>query len=313
MPRIITPDGLVKYYETEDELEQERVQAAQVVQEPAVEAPKPAAEAPQPQPTPQAQPQPTEEEEPSWWKETLKTLGFIGVQVPNELAVQFQETAQATPASMLAGMAGGDPTAYLLGQSLATGKGFKQVAKEDVEQAEKGRRAAQLGIALPDEQGNTYKLALPKETPLIGELSEEGNVYKAFEPDTEIGKTIADVGSAILMSGLLPNFTLASPVGKVKSLNMLRNVAAGRGSLLKAFAVDPLKFTQRSLGSALALARNVAIDLPQDFVEELVLLGAPEPTEEELKDRNTLLNTSDPQLRQAIAARMLTDDDAEAA
>ncbi len=313
MPRIITPDGLVKYYETEDELEQERVEAPQVVQEPAVEAPKPAAEAPQPQPTPQAQPQPTEEEEPSWWKETLKTLGFIGVQVPNELAVQFQETAQATPASMLAGMAGGDPTAYLLGQSLATGKGFKQVAKEDVEQAEKGRRAAQLGISLPDEQGNTYKLALPKETPLIGELSEEGNVYKAFEPDTEIGKTIADVGSAILMSGLLPNFTLVSPVGKVKSLNMLRNVAAGRGSLRAAFFAEPLKFTQRSLGSALALARNVAIDLPQDFIEELVLFGAPEPTEEELKDRETLLNTNDPQLRQAIAARMLTDDDAEAA
>jgi len=307
MPRIILPNGQTEYYESEEELNEAKARAQ-------AEAPQPTPAAkPAPKQAPQAAaPQPVEqkEEAPSWWEETLRTLGFMGVQVPSETTKSFQATAQSTPAAMIAGMAGGDPTAYLLAQSIATKKPFKQVYKEDVAQAEKGRRAAQVDMSIPDEQGSVYKLGIPKDIPVLGELSDEGSVYKAFEPKTEIGKTIADVGSAVVMSAFLPDIT---PTKKLQAISPLKNLLAGKGSLRAAFKADPIKYIQRSIGSAYEIAKRVAVDLPQDFIEELFIFGIPEPTEDEVRLRDELINTQNPEMRQAIARRILTDDEAEAA
>ena len=288
MPRIILPDGTVKYYDTEEQLEEELQQpkpaAPTITQQPKTapaQASKPAAAKPKQEP-------------PSWWDETLKTLSTAAVQIPTKFVQGIQAMGQSLPPSALGTPMGGEPLAGLYVKGAGKPEQMQQVAEKEVQQAKRGQRAASLGISIPTEKGEVYKLGIPKEAPGGSLLSEEGSTFKAIKPRTPLGQGLADVGSAIVMSFALPNF------GGTHGANLatLRNV------------IKPN--LGNSLRGGLELAKRVGVDLPQDFVEEMLFFAAPEPSEDEQRLVDQMISTADPKVKKAMAEMLLADDDATA-
>ena len=285
MPRIILPDGTVKYYETEEQLEEELQQAQPTA--PVVKQQKPAPA--QVSKAPTAKPK---QEAPSWWDETLRTLSTAVVQAPTKLVQGIQAIGQSVPPSALGTPMGGDPLAGLYVKAGGKPEEMQKIAKQETELAKRGQRAASLGISIPTEKGETYKLGIPKEAPGGALLSEEGSVFKAIKPRTPLGQGLADVGSAIVMSFAMPSFG----GGHGANLATLRNVIKpSLGSTLRA---------------GLEIAKRVGADLPQDFVEELAFFAAPEPSEDEQRLVDQMLATTDPKAKKAMQEMLFADDDA---
>jgi hypothetical protein len=285
MPRIILPDGTVKYYETEEQLEEELQQTKPAA--PTITQQKPApAQASKPAP---AKPK---QDPPSWWDETLRTISTAAVQIPTKVVQGVQALGQALPPSALGTPMGGEPLAGLYVKGAGKPEQMKQVAQKEVQLAKRGQRAASLGISIPTEKGEVYKLGIPKEAPGGSLLSEEGANFKAIKPRTPLGQGIADVGSAIVMSFALPNF------GGTHGANLatLRNVIKPGFS--------------NSLRGGLEIAKRVGADLPQDFVEELLFFAAPEPSEDEQRLVDQMLSATDPKVKKAMQEMLLADDDA---
>jgi hypothetical protein len=175
-------------------------------------------------------------------------------------------------------LTGGDPMLALMARS----GGFKpeQIAErvtEEAEEAKLGARAASYGITVPDEKGEFQRFGIPEDVPVVGPLlSGEGKLNRAIRPKTKIGQNLADVGTAMVVAGALPGGSGA---------------LGANYATLRAAAKPGIKPT---LGMAVALAKRVGADLPKDFLEELFVLGLPEPTQEQNEVIDNILAQTDP-------------------
>ena len=289
MPRLFLPDGTVKYYESQEELEESLV-VPQAAEAPAAE-PK-AAEKPKPpvttEPSIRSAP-PEEEKSPGWVEETIRTIATAIQQAPDKIVAGLQAQSQSMPTSMLTG---GDPMLAMMARS--GGLDVEKITERvDVEAAEarRGARAAAYGITVPNEKGEFQKFGIPEEVPVVGPLlSGEGKIKQAIQPKTKIGQDIADVGSAMVMTMMTPGGPSSA------AINMATIRAAAKPTL------------KTSLRMGLELAKRVGADLPQDFVEELLIFGLPEPTQEQKDAIDNIIEQTDPKVRSAMIEMLLADD-----
>lgn len=281
MPRIVLPDGSVKYYETEEELEE----ALEAQKQPSAPAVEPKAAPQQPSKPVAAEPK---QEAPSWWDETLRTVSTAAVQIPTKLFGALQRSAQSMPTSMVTG---GDPMAALTLKAGGDPAKISELVTKEAKEARRGVKAASLGITVPNEKGEVYKLGIPSEAPGGALLSEDGAIFKQIKPRTALGEGLADVGSAIIMSFSLPGF------GGNHGANLATLRNAAKPSI------------QTLLRGGVELAKRVGADLPQDFLEELLIFAAPDPSEDQKRQVDNLLSETNPQIRRAMAEMLLADDD----
>lgn len=295
MPTIYFPDGTTEFYETEEERQQilserQPEAAAAATPTPEVTAKKPEQKVTTTSVRSVSEAEQEPERSPSWVEETIRTLATAIQQAPDKILSGLQAQSQAMPTSMLTG---GDPMLAMMARS----GGFKpeQIAErvtKEAEEAKLGARAASYGITVPDEKGEFQRFGIPEDVPVVGPLlSGEGKVNRAIRPKTEIGQNLADVGTAMVVAGVLPGGSGA----------MGANYAT-----LRAAAKPGIKPT---LGMAVALAKRVGADLPKDFLEELFVLGLPEPTEEQNEVIDNILAQTDPKVKNAMLEALLADND----
>ena len=295
MPTIYFPDGTTEFYETE--VERQQILSERRPEEAAAATPTPQVTAEKPEPevaTTSIRSVPEEEKEPerspSWVEETIRTISTAFQQAPDQILSGLQAQSQSMPTSMLTG---GDPMLAMMARS----GGFKpeKIAErvtEEAEEAKLGARAASYGITVPDEKGEFQRFGIPEDVPVVGPLlSGEGKLNRAIRPKTKIGQNLADVGTAMVVAGALPGGSGA---------------LGANYATLRAAAKPGIKPT---LGMAVALAKRVGADLPKDFLEELFVLGLPEPTQEQNEVIDNILAQTDPKVKSAMLEAILADND----
>jgi hypothetical protein len=295
MPYKIFPDGSYKYGDTLDEA-QEPFEGSNVQIEQESTVPTGEQEI--------VKEEKEEEKKPSWVSETLKTLGSMITHLPETVTVGAQKLAQSTPEYVLQGFASGaaggysDPNLMLIQKAQREGKPVKEVLEKQLDEAEKGQIAARFNISPPTENGEFYKLGLSKDIPVLGAFSDEGKIYKAFEPETETGEFISDLGQLIVLSSIMPQGSQVFGYGTTT-----------KTAALRAFAKPNKKHL---LGLGLKIFKGIGAELPQDFLEELYLFAPPDPTDDQEAEINRILNLNDSEVKSAAIDLLLSDTDAEA-
>ena len=188
------------------------------------------------------------------------------------------------------------------------------LSEKEKARVERGRQYALKGLLDPETTGGELKrFGIDKDIPIVGVFGKGGSWYEATKPDGDLANIVADFGSILLMS-------LGNPVNAKQG-------APNLGALRRGIALGKAQFGTRlglrgrtafnlywknARGNALYIAKRVAADLPEDFVEELVIFGMPEPSYEQSKELDRIINAADPQTVEALRNLIESNDDASA-
>ena len=354
MPRIILPNGEVKYYESEQELlesytpigseeegdptgdtggeekkdDSSKVELDQDVSEGEGEK----------YVRPEKKYVRDRYDVPAWVANTqdvLKAIPAAFVGAPNSVVSAAQHRAQTTEPWALQdqsfGMLGASTmSSYTMNQAAslfwsdeikakqeaATGipltddlKGYKEVQAR----LERGRAYARQGLLDPEYTGGELKeFGIDSDIPIIGTFGKGGALYDAVRPEGDFGRALADFGSILVIAGL----TGGKGQGP-QTFSALRRTTALKN--LPRFAWTGLKgaknrnlFWQNAWPQMGYVAKRIGADLPEDFLQETLIFGLPEPNAAQQKEIDKILESSDPLAIEAYKNLIESDTEAEA-
>ena len=294
MPRIITPQGEVKYYETEAELEE--AWGGFNIQTPDVEETDSSTqqEGDTTSTTTTTIEEPKDEkfvsgrekftEADSWgpeeWKEgtvnNVKTVLSAAARIPDMVTRGVQLDAQTKSTLQLASGLGVDTQALALSRlfmkpetrdQLDKAYGIGKYAEQEQERLRIGKAYALEGLQVPGKDGKLKPLGIDPETPVVGMFGRGGALYEAVKPEGEINNLISDVGAVMLMTmgttGWL-GFKRPPNVTSIQGLNKLRKFKYFKGGVVQPWRMRAGLRKGSIFGEAFKTSNKVAW---QNFIE----------------------------------------------
>ena len=185
--------------------------------------------------------------------------------------------------------------------------------EQEEERVRRGKAYARQGLLDPDYTGGELKeFGIDKDIPIIGTFGKGGALYDSVRPEGDFGRALADFGSILVIAGL----TGGKGQGPQTYSALRRTAVLNKLPIFTWKGIRSAKTRQLFWKNAVPqmgyVAKRVGADLPEDLLQEVLIFGLPEPNAQQQKEIDKILESSDPLAIEAYKNLIESDTEAEA-